>query len=89
MTYEEEKYQKLYQGIIHISDYCYRHECNLQCDFFMINRGCVLMSGKPPSKWSVPATIIKGMNCIELTPIVIEEESKNESIKEGDQNANQ
>ena len=47
------------------------------------------MSGKPPSKWSVPATIIKGMNCIELTPIIIEEESKNESIKEGDQNANQ
>lgn len=47
------------------------------------------MSGKPPSKWSVPTTIIKGMNCIELTPIVIEEESKNESIKEGDQNVNQ
>lgn len=89
LTYEEENFQKLYQGIVHISDYCHRHECNIQCDFFIINRGCVLMSGKPPSKWSVPTTIIKGMNCIELTPIVIEEESKNESIKEGDQNANQ
>ena len=77
MTYEEEQYQKLCLSIVRISDYCRRHECNLQCDFFT-TRGCVLMGGKPPSKWSVPATIIKGMNCIELTPIVIEEESKNE-----------
>lgn len=32
------------------------------------------MSGKSPSKWSVPATIIKGMNCEELKPVIIEEE---------------
>ena len=87
MTYEEEKYQKLYQGIIHISDYCRRHECNLQCDFFIIGHGCSLMSGKPPSKWSVPTTIIKGMNCEELKPVVIEEEQKDESIRKGDGDA--
>ena len=84
MTFEEEQYQKLWLSIVQISDYCYRHECNLKCDFFISNRGCMLRSGNPPSKWSVPATIIKGMNCIELTPIVIEEEQQDESIKEGD-----
>lgn len=87
MTYEEEKYQKLYQGLIHISDYCRWHECNLQCDFFIIGHGCFLMSGKPPSKWSVPTTIIKGMNCEELKPVVIEEEQKDESIRKGDGDA--
>lgn len=46
------------------------------------------MSGNPPSKWSVPATIIKGMNCEELKPIVIEEEQKDESIRKGDGDAN-
>lgn len=88
MTYEEEQYQKLCLSIVRISDYCRRHECNLQCDFFIINRGCVLMGGNPPSKWSVPTTIIKGMNCEELKPIVIEEEQKDESIRKGDGDAN-
>lgn len=46
------------------------------------------MSGKPPSAWSVPTTIIKGMNCEELKPIVIEEEQKDESIRKGDGDAN-
>jgi hypothetical protein len=83
-----EDFQKICLGIVEIKNYCQNHQCDFQCNFFT-RSGCILMSGKPPSKWSVPATIIKGMNCIELTPIVIEEESKNESIKEGDQNANQ
>ena len=86
MTYEEEKYQKLCLSIVRISDYCRRHECNLQCDFFT-TRGCVLMGGNPPSKWSVPTTIIKGMNCEELKPVVIEEEQKDESIRKGDGDA--
>lgn len=46
------------------------------------------MGGKPPSTWSVPATIIKGMNCEELKPVVIEEEQKDESIRKGDGDAN-
>ena len=87
MTYEEEQRQKLCLSIVEISDYCRNHECNLQCDFFIINRGCVLMSGKPPSNWSVPTTIIKGMNCEELKPVVIEEEQKDESIRKGDGDA--
>lgn len=67
-------YQQLFSSIIIIGDYCQKHECNLQCDFFIVGYGCTLMSGKSPSKWSVPATIIKGMNCEELKPVVIEEE---------------
>ena len=47
------------------------------------------MGGKPPSTWPVPTTIIKGMNCEELKPIVIEEEQNDESIKEGDENGSQ
>lgn len=46
------------------------------------------MSGKPPSAWTVPATIIKGMNCEELKPVVIEEESNDESNRKGDGDAN-
>ena len=87
MTYEEEQYQKLCLSIVQISDYCRNHECNFQCDFFNA-RGCLLRSGNPPSKWSVPITIIKGMNCEELKPIVIEEEQKDESIRKGDGDAN-
>ena len=87
MTYEEEQRQKLCLSIVEISDYCRNHECNLQCDFFIINRGCVLMSGNPPSKWSVPTTIIKGMNCEELKPVVIEEEQNDKSIRKGDGDA--
>lgn len=45
------------------------------------------MSGKPPSKWSVPTTIIKSMNCEELKSVVIEEEQKSESIRKGDGDA--
>lgn len=45
------------------------------------------MGGNPPSKWSVPTTIIKGMNCEELKPVVIEEEQKDESIRKGDGDA--
>ena len=87
MTYEEEKSQNLCLSIVEISDYCRNHECNLQCSFFLVGRGCSLMSGKPPSKWSVPTTIIKGMNCEELKPVVIEEEQKDESIRKGDGDA--
>lgn len=87
MTYEEEKYQRLCLSIVEISDYCRNHECNLQCDFFLLNRGCILLSGKPPRNWSIPTTIIKGMKCEELKPIVIEEEQKDESIRKGDGDA--
>ena len=83
-----EEYQKLCLSIVEISSYCKEHECNLECDFFILNRGCILLSGKPPSAWFVPTTIIKGMNCEELQPI-IEEEQKDESIKEGDENDGQ
>ena len=89
MTYEEELNQKLYQGIIRISHYCRTHDCNTSCNFFLVNQGCALRSGKPPSTWIVPATIIKSMNCEEYKPIIIEEEHKNESIKEGDKNGSQ
>lgn len=87
MTLEEENYQKLYQSLIYITDYCRNHQCNLECDFFIIGRGCILQSGKPSSHWFVPATIIKGMKCEELKPVVIEEEQNDKSIRKGDGDA--
>ena len=77
MTNEE--YQKLYLSIIRIKDYCYNHECNLQCEFFLTN-GCILLNRKPEN-WVAPATIIKCMNCIAFNK---EEEQQVEPIKEGD-----
>jgi hypothetical protein len=45
------------------------------------------MNSKTPSRWFVPTNIINTMNCIELTPIVIE--NNNNFTKEGDQSVNQ
>lgn len=87
MTFEEEKYQRLCLSLVELSDYCRNHQCNLECDFFIIGRGCILQSGKPAKHWFIPATIIKGMKCEELKPVVIEEEQNNESIRKGDGDA--
>ena len=42
-------------------------------------------SGKSPNKWNIPDTIIKGMDCIEVNPI-IEVKQNDKSDKEGDWN---
>lgn len=81
-------YQKIFQSLLILKDYCYRHECNSKCDFFLTGGGCSLRSGKSPKFWNVPNTIIKGMDCEELEPVIIEEEQNNESIGKDDKNTN-
>ena len=46
------------------------------------------MSGKSPNFWHISDTIIKGMNCEEFTPKVIEEENNDTSIEEVAKDAN-
>ena len=60
MTYEEEQYQKLCLSIVQISDYCRRHECNLQCDFFT-GRDC-LIGNRRPEQFKVPVKVYEKMN---------------------------
>lgn len=81
-------YQKLFNSLMIIRDYCQRHECNSKCDFFKTGGGCYLRSGIPPSNWYISNTIIKGMNCEEFTPKVIEEENNDTPIEEVAKDAN-
>ena len=83
------EYQRLFISLMTIKDYCYKHECNSKCDFFLTGGGCALRSGKSPKFWHISDTIIKGMDCEELKPVVIEEDLNDKSIKEGDRDANQ
>ena len=82
-------YQKLFNSLMTIRDYCQRHECNGKCDFFITCGGCYLMSGKSPNFWHIPTTIITGMDCEELSPIKIEEKKDDKIMEEGDENVNQ
>ena len=77
-----EDFQKICLGIVEIKNYCQNHQCDFQCNFFT-KSGCMFMSGIMPNKWFVPATIIKGMDCVEVNPI-IEVEQNVEIHKEGD-----
>lgn len=43
-----------------ISDYCRRHECNLQCDFFT-GRDC-LIGNRRPEQFKVPVKVYEKMN---------------------------
>ena len=81
-------YQKLFNSLMIIRDYCQRHECNSKCDFFKTGGGCYLRSGIPPSNWHISDTIIKGMNCEEFAPKVIEEENNDTPIEEVAKDAN-
>ena len=81
-------YQKLFNSLMTIRDYCQRHECNGKCDFFITGGGCHLMSGKSPNFWHISDTIIKGMNCEEITHKVIEEDNNDSPIEEVAKDAN-
>ena len=81
-------YQKLCLSIVQIKDYCRNSSCSENsCVFFRgAGLGCMLTSGKSPSKWSVPDTIIKGMDCIEINPVIEVEQNDKSIFKEGDWN---
>lgn len=82
-----EDFQKICLGIVEIKNYCQNHQCDFQCAFF-VKSGCIFTQGIMPNKWLVPASIIKGMDCIEVDPEI--ETKQNDKInKEGDQNDNQ
>lgn len=80
------EYQKLFNSLMTIRDYCQRHKCSSDCDFFLTGGGCSLRSGKSPKFWNISNTIIKGMNCEELIPIKVEEKYNEKSDRKDDKN---
>ena len=83
------EYQSLFKSLMYLRDYCYNHICNSKCDFFLTGGGCELRSTKPPKFWHISDTIVKGMDCEELEPVMVKEEEDDKFNREDDKSAKQ
>ena len=70
-----EEMQRLFQAYVGLKDYCFTHECNVDCAFFILGGACEFRQGKMPRFWNSNDTIIKGMHAQELQPVVEKKES--------------